>query len=154
MRNFALILLFIASPAFAQDSQLVGSWKLVSYQLILDSDPPKDQLGKEPKGELILTNDGRVITILASDTRAPAKTDQERSELFKSMIAYAGKYRIEGKEIITTVEVSWNEAWNGTDQRRLWRIEDGKLFIESVPQPSTLFPGKTAVGRSVWERRK
>jgi len=45
---------------------------------------------------------------------------------------------------VITVDMSWNEAWNGTQLRRYWRIEDGKLFIETPP---TNFPdGKTAIG--------
>jgi hypothetical protein len=55
---------------------------------------------------------------------------------------------------VTTVEMSWNETWNGTEQKRYWKIEDGKLFIESAPDPSPNFPGRTAVGRLVWERDK
>jgi hypothetical protein len=92
MRILVLLLLLVASPAFAQDSPLVGNWKLV-------------------------------------------------------------KYRVDGK-IVTTVEKSWNEAWNGTEQRRFWRLEDGELFIESAPAPSPNFPGRKVVGRLVWERDK
>ena len=77
-----------------------------------------------------------------------------RAELFKSMVAYGGKYRVEGKEFVTTVDMSWNEAWNGTEQRRFWKIEDGKLFIESAPAPAPNFAGRMLVGRLVWERDK
>ena len=154
VRVLALMLLLVASPAFGQDSPLIGNWKLTAFQTILDNDPPKDWNGARPKGFLILTREGRMAAVLTGETRAPAKTDQERAELFKSMIAYSGKYRVEGKDFVTTVDVSWNEAWNGTEQRRHFRFEDGKLFIESAPQPSALFPGKTAVGRLIWERDK
>jgi lipocalin-like protein len=61
-------------------------------------------------------------------------------------------FRIEGADFVTTVDVSWNEAWTGTEQRRRFSFVEDKLFIESAPQPSTLFPGKTVVGRLVWER--
>jgi hypothetical protein len=44
--------------------------------------------------------------------------------------------------------------WNGTEQRRHFRIEGDKLFIESVPAPSIVFPGKTDFRRIVWEREK
>jgi hypothetical protein len=42
----------------------------------------------------------------------------------------------------------------GTEQRRHFRIEGDKLFIESAPGPSVLYPGKTAFGRIVREREK
>ncbi len=73
----------------------------------------------------------------------------ERAALHKSMLAYNGKYRIEGDDFITTVDVSWNEIWNGTEQRRHYRIEGDRLFIESAPAPSILYPGKTDFRRIV-----
>ena len=80
--------------------------------------------------------------------------DAERAALHKSMLAYTGKYRIEGNDLITIVDASWNEEWNGTEQRRHFRIEGNKLFIESAPASSILFPGKTDFRRIVWEREK
>jgi len=70
------------------------------------------------------------------------------------MLAYTGKYRLEGDEFITTVDASWNEVWNGTEQRRRFSIEGDKLFIESAPAPSILFPGKVDFRRIVWERER
>jgi hypothetical protein len=70
------------------------------------------------------------------------------------MLAYTGKYRIEGSDFITVVDVSWNEDWNGTEQRRHFSIEGDKLLIESAPAPSIVFPGKTDFRRIVWEREK
>ena len=80
--------------------------------------------------------------------------DAGRAALHKSMLAYSGRYRIEGNDFITLVDVSWNEDWNGTEQRRHFRIEGDKLFIESEPAPSIVFPGKTDLRRIVWEREK
>ena len=70
------------------------------------------------------------------------------------MLSYSGRYRVEGADFITTVEVSWNEEWNGTEQRRHYRIEGDRLFIESEPAPSMVFPGKTDFRRLVWVREK
>lgn len=154
MRILALVLVLVASPAFAQDSPLVGNWKLVAFQNILDNDPPKDMYGARPKGVLILTREGRMAAIITAENRKAGTSDAERAELHKSMIAYSGKYRVEGRDFVTTVDMSWNESRNGTDERRYWRIEDGKLFIETVPLASTNFPGRTSVGRLVWERDK
>ena len=70
------------------------------------------------------------------------------------MFAVSGKYRIEGSDLLITVDVSWNETWNGTELRRHCRIEGDKLFVETEPAPSALFPGKTTVGKLVFEREK
>jgi lipocalin-like protein len=154
MHILALLLLLVASPVFAQDSPLIGTWKLVSFQNIFDNEPPKDTYGARPKGILILTREGRMATIVTAETRKVGITDAERAELHKSMTAYSGKYRVNEKEFVTTVEMSWNEAWDGTEQKRYWKIEDGKLFIETAPLPSPNFPGRTVVARVVWERDK
>jgi hypothetical protein len=122
--------------------------------VIADGQPPQDVFGAHPKGFLVLTREGRSIVVTTAENRRAGMGDAERAALHKSMIAYSGRYRIEGHDFITHVEVSWNETWNGTEQRRHFRIEGDKLFIESEPAPSVLFPGKTDFRRIVWEREK
>ena len=107
-----------------------------------------------PKGFLILTREGRSIVVTTAEKRRGGMSDAERAALHKSMLAYSGRYRIEGNDFITVVEVSWNEEWNGTEQRRHFRIEGDKLFIESAPAPSIISPGKTDFRRIVWQRDK
>ena len=155
MRAVLVILLAISSPAFAAESDgLIGNWKLVSWQVIVENEAPQNVFGSDPKGYLILTRDGRSIVVTTADNRKGGMGDAERAALHKSMLAYSGKYRIEGNDFITLVDVSWNEEWNGTEQRRHFRVEGDKLFIESAPAPSIVFPGKTDFRRIVWEREK
>jgi len=132
----------------------VGNWKLVSWQVIVENRAPQNVFGMNPKGYLVLTREGRSIVITTADNRRGGKGDTERAALHKSMLAYSGKYRVEGNDFITLVDVSWNEDWNGTEQRRHFRIEGDKLFIESAPAPSIVFPGKTDFRRIIWEREK
>jgi hypothetical protein len=102
----------------------------------------------------VLTPVGRGIVLTTAAGRKPGTDDAARAALQKSMVSYSGRYRVEGGDFITTVEVSWNEEWNGTEQRRHYRIEGDKLFIESAPAPSMVFPGKTDFRRIVWVREK
>jgi hypothetical protein len=153
MRILLLVFLAISNPVFATDGDaLAGTWKLVSWQVIVENQPPRNEFGAHPKGFAVLTREARLIVLTTAENRRAGMSDIERTALHKSMLAYSGKYRVEGHDFITTVEVSWNEAWNGTEQRRHFRIEGDKLFIESAPAPSILFPGKTEVRRVVWER--
>jgi Lipocalin-like domain len=155
MRTACLAALLFAARALARDGDaLAGAWKLVSWQVIVEGRPPQDVFGAHPKGFLVLTREGRSIVLTTAENRRPGMNDAERAALHKSMLAYSGRYRIEGNDFITTVEVSWNEEWNGTEQRRHFRIEGDKLFIESAPGPSILYPGKTDFRRIVWEREK
>ena len=155
MRALLVSLLAISSPVFAAESDaLIGTWKLVSWQVIVDNEAPQNVFGSNPKGYLVLTREGRSIVVTTADHRKGGMGDAERVALHKSMLAYSGKYRLEGHDFITLVDVSWNEDWNGTEQRRHFRIEGDKLFIESAAAPSIVFPGKTDFRRIVWEREK
>ena len=155
MRALFLILLASSGPLLAADADgLIGTWKLVSWQVIVDNEPPQDIFGPHPKGFLILTREGRSIVVTTAENRRAGTSDGQRAALHRSMLAYSGRYRIEGNDFITVVEVSWNEEWNGTEQRRHFRIEGDKLFIESAPAPSIVFPGKTDFRRIVWQRER
>ena len=155
MRALIVLLLAISRPAFAAEADgLIGTWKLISWQVIVENEPPQNVWGSHPKGFLILTREGRSIVVTTAENRRGGMSDAERAALHKSMLAYSGKYRVEGSDFITVVDISWNEEWNGTEQRRHFRIEGNKLFIESAPAPSIVFPGKTDFRRIVWEREK
>jgi hypothetical protein len=140
-------------PAAAEGNGLVGNWRLVSSQAIVD-DQAHDLFGSNPKGYLILTPQGRLCAITTAENRNPGEGDKERAALHRSMMAYTGKYRVEGSDFITVVDGSWNESWNGTEQRRHFRVEGDRLFIESAPAPSLLFPGRMDFRRVVWEREE
>jgi hypothetical protein len=144
----------VSSTAWAANTDaLIGNWKLVSWQVVVGNET-QNPFGSHPKGYLLLTREGRSMAITTADDRAPGEGVAERAALHKSMLAYSGKYRIEGDDFITTVDVSWNEIWNGTEQRRHYRVEGDMLFIESAPAPSIVYPGKTDFRMLVWEREK
>jgi hypothetical protein len=152
--GFCMILALSPHSKVAADQhQLVGNWKLLSVQVIFDNGTPQTFLGEHPQGYLILTPEGRMMALGTSDTRKPSATDAERAELWKSMFAYTGKYRIEGNDFVTIVDVSWNEEWNGTEQRRHYNLEGNKLTIETVPQPSPV-DRRNSYAKLVWEREK
>src|SRR5262245_54420936 len=155
MRTLVVMLLAICTPSFAQESNpLIGNWKLVSQQAIVDGAAPQHTFGSNPNGYMILTREGRMIGIGTAGNRQSGSSDSDRVALHKSMFAYSGKYRIEGNDFITVVDVSWNEAWNGTEQRRHVRFECEKHILETPHEPSLLQPRKTVVARVVWEREK
>ena len=80
---------------------LVGNWKLVSLQTIVDgAAAPPDLFGSNPRGYLILTREGRMALIITGENRKGGMADAERAELHKSMFAVSGKYRIEGSDLL------------------------------------------------------
>jgi hypothetical protein len=126
----------------------------VSWQVIVDNEPPQEVFGRHPRGYLILTPEGRSIVVTTAENRKGGTGDAERAALHRSMPAYTGKYRVEGSDFITVVDVSRNEDWNGTEQRRHFRLEGDRLFIEKAPAPGLAFPGKIDFRRIVWGREK
>src|ERR1035437_7363172 len=96
--TMGLILTLSPYPQKVTDQNpLVGNWKLISSQAVYDNNAePQDVPGPHPKGYLILTPEGRMMTVATSTGRKPGPSDAERAELWKTMIAYSGKYRIEG----------------------------------------------------------
>jgi len=92
------------------------------------------------------------MAIVTAEKRTPGMSEAERAELQRSLIAYTGTYRVEGSEFVTSVDVSWNGAWNGTEQRRHFQIQGDKLTIDTAPGPSVRDPGKTVFGRLVFHR--
>lgn len=41
----------------------------------------------------------------------------------QTLVAYIGRYRIEGNQWVTTVQTAWAPEWVGTEQRRTVKIE-------------------------------
>ena len=66
------------------------------------------------------------------------------------MVAYSGSYSIDDNEVIHKVEVSWNEAWNGTDQHRFIEVKDNRLTIKTPIMVSQI-SGKKSINTLVWE---
>ena len=125
------VLYSVAQPSFAEDrSKVVGLWKLVSYEIEVQATGQKGPvMGQNPTGYANFLPEGRVFFILTGEARKPAKTDQERAELFGTLIAYTGKYRIEGDRWITKVDVAWNPEWVGTEQARTFKIDGDRLQV-------------------------
>ena len=146
----------LGKPVFADDrDKVVGVWKLVS--VVYEDVQTKERtpvLGQHPRGCQIATAKGRWLALVTGEGRKVPQTDAERSDALRSMIAYTGKFRVEGGKIITKVEAAWNEAWVGTDQERFYRFEGDRLLLESPPQPHPNLLGKVVRIIVIWEREK
>jgi hypothetical protein len=135
--------------------QIVGTWKLVS---VMYEDQATKALtpvfGDNPRGYQIATADARWLALATPSERAVPKTDAERAQAFQKMIAYSGRYRVEGNTVTTKVEVAWNEAWVGGEQVRHIRFEGDKLFIESPPMPHPNVDDKVVRVIVTWQRER
>jgi hypothetical protein len=145
----------LVSVARAADS-IVGTWQLVSWTgEETESKAVHKNFGDHPSGLVTFTSDGRMMIMFVDPARkapaSPKATDAEAAQLYRTMVAYAGKYRIEGDKIIQSPEISWNQAFTGTQLTRIFEVQGDRLEYKTPPFVSP-FIGKEIVATLVWER--
>jgi hypothetical protein len=145
------VFLILARPAFADDKdKLVGTWKVLS--VVVEDEQTKEQTtfyGTHPKGCLIFLPSGRMMALLVGDQRK-LQTDEERSAAYRSMVAYTGKYYVEGNKWTIRPDVAWDEGYL-TDQVRYFKLDRDRLVVETAPAMSPDF-GKVVRFIAVWQR--
>ena len=155
--SLMLTLLAASQTLMAQGpAQFVGTWKLLSFETEIQATGERRLVfGKNPSGYLILNPDGRLMAIVAGEGRKPAETDQDRATLQRSLIAYTGMYRVDGDRIVTQVDVSWNEAWTGTEVVRFLKLDGNRLDVVTTWTTWANIPGRP-IARAItsWERVK
>ena len=148
------ILLVVMAASFAAERDvLVGNWRLVSFEREYQGSADREfPMGKLPTGYINFLPEGRMAVVITGEGRKAPSTDQDRASLFNSLVAYTGAYRVDGDKWITTVEVSMNPAWVGTEQTRMFQISGDRL---QETQPWTARPD-TRMARAVimYERVK
>jgi hypothetical protein len=155
---FTGIALFL-SPiiALAGENPVLGTWKLKSLVREVAATGEKiNQFGEHPNGYLSYSPDGRMYAIGTWANRLKPRSvnpedDEERSKLHQTMFAYAGTYTLEGAKVIHHVDISWNEAWTGTDQVRFYKLDGNTLTITTAPNKST-YDGREGRTVLVWEK--
>lgn len=144
----------------ANKEDLYGTWRLVSF---VQQNPDtgakiRDALGADPHGFINYGRDGRMYAIIVANNRpkrseGAAITDEDRVELFKTVIAYSGTFTFDGRKATHNVDISWNETWTGTAQVRNLQLDGSRLTITTDPLRSVVDPkGEVGVFVLVWER--
>ena len=114
----------------AEDSRIVGTWRLLSYVVEVQATGEKlPVMGEKPDGFVTFLPEGRVFFMLTGEGRKPARTDRERAELLDTLVAYSGTYSVGGDTWTTSVDVAWNPEWVGTKQVRSFNLEGNRLDI-------------------------
>jgi hypothetical protein len=147
---------FQAGFAFAEDTagRLAGSWKLTSWTIQIIGGDATEPFGPNPKGRAVFAADGYVTFVIVAANRKPATSNEESAALLKSLLAYSGKFVIEGDKFTTKVDLSWNELLTSQDQVRFFKLDGDNLSLRTAEQVSAVFPGKRVVGTLNWERER
>ena len=153
-----LVLLLSPTIALGQENPVLGTWKLKSWIREVTATGEKyNQMGEHPIGYLGYSADGRMYATITADNcmkpRDANPTDEQRAKLHQTMTAYAGTYAVLPDKVIHHVDISWNEAWTGTDQVRFFKLNGNILTITTAPNKS---PMDGREGRTVllWEKVK
>jgi hypothetical protein len=154
---FAVATSNVMTKAQTADS-IVGTWRLVSFiEEETESKAAHKTFGDSPLGLLTYTPDGHMMVFFADPSRKPTAalkpTDAEASQLYQTMIAYAGRYTFDGEKITHHIDISWNQAWNGTDQWRYVEAKNNRLTLTTAPFVSP-FLNEQIVATSIWEQAK
>ena len=154
MKPFVVVCIMLllgldATTSHAQ-SPPAGTFKVVAFTLEVDG-AITEPYGKSPRGYVVLTPD-RFIGIVTAENRKFGTSVAEKAVLWESMIAYSGKYAVDGNELHITVDVSYNEVWNGTRLVRYWELSGNQLTLTSPPAPWSRDPTKTVSAKVIFER--
>jgi Lipocalin-like domain len=132
---------------------LLGQWRLVSFDMEhRESGERKPAFGPGPKGRLILLPSAVMMVVVTAQGRPVPATDEERAAAFKTVIAYSGPFVVEGDQLKTSVDISWNEAWGNTVQIRYFKFIGANLSLTSAWAPGPAEPEQIVRGILEWER--
>ncbi len=118
------------SASWAQQEQLVGSWKVLSYKAQNEGQQEwREPLGPNPHGYVIFTPGGRFMLMITASGRKAPTNDAERAALLNSMLAYSGRYTVDKDQVIIIMDTSWAEAHQGDRQKqvRSFKLEGSTL---------------------------
>jgi hypothetical protein len=119
MRKLALAIIAVALPyqATADDSDIAGTYKLVSEQRKI-IETGEIVPGSGSQGFISYDKSGRMLIVLIRSPRPNPEnldkmTDQDRIGLFRATTAYSGTYKFDGKTVEHSIDISCRTAGAG-----------------------------------------
>lgn len=141
----------------SEDERFIGTWKLVSFEY-RSEDQVTYSFGKEPVGYIMYSGDGYMaVAIMALNRRKFSSMDlmggtpDEIEAAAGTYISYCGEYEVTEDKVIHLIEVSFYPNWVGEKQVRLYKFEEDKLILSTLPM---IVGGKQQSGYLIWKRMK
>lgn len=141
-------------PEPAHEFPLHGTWTLMADKIVAGGARVRDY-GEQPKGRLVVDTQGRYsLQILkserlrfATDSKADGSADEFKSAVMGSSTHY-GTITIDEKagQLVFSIEGSSFPNWEGTVQRRQYKLEGNELSYRVPPRADGSIP------ISVWRR--
>jgi hypothetical protein len=150
-------LVAFAVPAAAET--LAGRWRLVAAEdLRADGTVARYPWGRHPVGSIVAEGGACYVQIMSSDTPAfqagaTGVGEQMKAALLSSYIAYTGPCVIDDAAgaVMLKVDAAWRPDYVGTEQKRFYRFDEGKLLFGPAPNSMTV-AGEKLTRRLTLER--
>ena len=138
------------------DHSLIGTWRLVSYELESAAGAISYPYGRDPTGYLIYAADGYMSVAFMTGGRIPYAagdrlrgTPEELSAAADTYVSYCGRYELLEDRVIHHIEVSLFPNWVGVAQTRYLTLDGDRLTLRTPP---VLMGGSPQTGHVTWER--
>ena len=142
LRHFHLVAILAAivltQPAAADTLQ--GRWRLLAAEdLKANGEVGRLPWGAHPVGSIVVEGGWCYLQIMSSDTPSFDKDhptgEQMKAKLLSSYIAYSGPCTIDESagSVTLKVEAAWRPDYVGTEQKRFFHFENGKLLFGPAP---------------------
>jgi hypothetical protein len=134
--NVLLALLLASLPATLAAETIQGRWTLVAAEdLRADGTVARYPWGRHPVGSIVVDRGWCYVQIMSSDAPSfsgdtPIGDDMKRA-LLSTYIAYTGPCSVDDAagSVTLKVEAAWRPDYVGTEQKRFFRFENGKMFF-------------------------
>ena len=134
-------IVFTVGPSAATFAQTIeGRWKLIAAEdLRADGSVARRPWGSRPIGSIVVERGACYVQIMSGDVPAFAADrpagEQMRAALLSTYIAYTGPCAINEAEgsVTLKVEAAWRPDYVGTEQKRFFRFDNGKLIFGPAP---------------------
>jgi hypothetical protein len=138
-------------------TELCGTWRLVAWTVeLIETGEQLRPFGNVPTGFIHFTPEGRLFAVRTASGRKPVATDEDQIAAFSTLVAYAGRYRIDGNTLVTAVDVSADPAMVGTELVRFFTLNGSDLEIKTAPfmsdKPSHSLGNRQLRSRLSWRR--
>ena len=134
-----------------------GRWDIVSWEQLYDDGRRELPMGEHLEGFIRYTPDGDMVCMIARTDRAKFvkggqwnAPDDEKAAAYQSMLAYAGRWRLDGDVITHSVQMSLFPNWKGGEQKRRVQVNpDGSLALTARLEDNT---PQARTARLLWRR--
>jgi hypothetical protein len=138
-----------------QPERIVGSWRLVRWEVIYGGERRTLPFGPDATGLLTYTADGAMSACIMAAGRVPFSAPnprdtpaEERACAYDGYFGYAGTWRVKGRRVLHDVTIAANPGMVGTTQVRDARLHGRRLELSALETVR----GVTRFHRLVWER--